>query len=264
MPYARPAMTRYSVPWGGYAHYGVDMPQAQATASAPAANPYAAGFNAQGLWNDYTAKYNQARGDNLARYDEGKQGYTDRYNRGMANLEGLGAQELSDIRQQGEGRKAQIRQNMTNLGLGGTTVGSSLASGSDRATNADLGRAQERIRQQRIGLDADLSKDKLDFIERRTDAYPDFGSYASLMSQMGSMAGGAGGAGNPYAPAGTVGAGGSPAPASPMQQNPYSTIRGDTGLMQPVFTKQPNGSKTMFNLTPLQMQLSKNPFLLGG
>ena len=222
--------------------------------------------SANGLYQDYQNAYQTARQANENRYAQGLQGYTDRYNRGMGMIAGLGNQELADIRQSGEDRQSSVRQRMTDLGLGGTTVGDSLAQGAQRETNADLGRAQERIRQQQAGTDAQLSGDALGFLERRTDAYPDMGSYMQLMQMAGQHAArSAGGAGSPVASGGYGAA--SSAASLPPGQTPAtygaSVINNDTGLRTPRYTRQPGGGMSAVYRTDEEDRLARNPFLYG-
>lgn len=227
-----------------------------------------AGMSAQGLYGDYMNQYNAAKQANESRYAQGMQGYGERYARGMQNLEGLGNQELADVRQRGEEAKAANTQRMTSMGLGGTTVGSTLNTGVDTQTNSDLGRAQERIRQQRLSTDANLSGDTLGFLERRNDTYPDMASYASLMTQMGQrgVGGAGGGAGGGNMPSGAYGT------YNGNTQGNYgggegfgSVIQGDTGTKQNIYTRAggaDGGGMSVVQRTPLEQQLAKNPFYL--
>lgn len=171
---------------GGFG--SVAQPGQISTGGTAAVNGAAAGgMNpaASKLMADYAAKYNEARGSNIARYDEGKQGYQDRYDRNIKLLDNSGAQQMADIRNRADAAKGANRTRLADLGLSGTTVGASLDAGVDREANAATSRAQEQINQQKIQTDAQLSGDKLGFIERRNDLYPDLGSYASLIGSLG-------------------------------------------------------------------------------
>lgn len=218
--------------------------------------------SSMGVYGDYQAAYNRALNANETRYQQGLQGFDARHQRGMAMLSGLGQQELADIRQRGEEQKSNISQRMNDLGLAGTTVGDSLRTGVDRETNADAGRAQERIRQQQVATDAALSGDTLGFLERRTDAYPDLGSYVSLMQMAGQTAARQQG-GSPVATGG-YGAGASGLPPSMTPASYGSVIRGDTGPRIPFTTRQPIGPSTTVFRTPEEDRLARNPFLYGG
>lgn len=139
----------------------------------------------QALLSQYQQSYNQARQANESRYSQILQGYDDRYSRGMANLEGLGQTEALDINRRYTQMGASEQQGLVGRGLGNTTVANSVARGVESDRTRQLGALNERVRAQRLGLDAGLSQDKLAFMERRTDAYPDANLLAQLASQYG-------------------------------------------------------------------------------
>ncbi len=227
------------------------------TYAAPKVNPLPANFDAKSLFDSYNKNYaaantanEQRYGDILKGYDSmigGSQkagaenaalvagGFDDRYKRGMQNLEGMGLQEASDIRQTYNDRQGSTTARLSSLGLGGTTIAPTMAMGIDKAQVADQGRLQERIRQQRLTTDAMLSGDslaakerlgnyqqatnvglaqnKLNFQERREDTLPDMGLYAQLAQQIGAGGGAPGGAGGGYGGGGGGGSYSAPPPA---------------------------------------------------
>lgn len=135
--------------------------------------------------------FQAAKAANEARYAEGKQLYDERYGRNMGYLEGAGATEKAAIEQRGQEAKASTGQRLQSLGLSGTTIGQTLNAGIDRDVGTQYGALQERLNQQRLAADAGMSKDKIDFIERRNDIYPEAGSYSSSSSSAyGSASGG--------------------------------------------------------------------------
>ena len=170
---------------------------AEAQAAAAQAPGAAQGFNPQFMFQDFQKKYDTARGANEQRYADVLGGYRDRYDTGMKTLENMGQQELSDVRDSWRDRGAQAQSQLAGLGMAGTTIAPTMAAGNQRDANADAGRVNERLRRERLGYGGQFSKDTLDFMERRTDEYPDIGMYANLAMQMGQggMGGGAGGAG---------------------------------------------------------------------
>lgn len=208
------------------------------------------------LSQDYTQKYAEAKQANEGRYAQGMQGYGDLHNRAMGNLANLSNQNATDIRNTASDQTAANNQRMTSLGLGGTTVGSTLNNGVNREMNASLNRnADENIKMQN-DTDASTTGAQLGFLERRSDPYPDMGAYSSLMASMGKSAGGAGG--GAAGGAGGMGANGG---------NPYSNgsnILGDmSGNAQQVVTRSPDGgSMSQVTRTPAEMQLAKNPMYL--
>lgn len=143
------------------------------------------GSAAEQLKAEMDKKLAEANAANEARYQDilGQKGQM--YDRTMANLSGLGAQEEADIRQNYANLDARTAQDMQARGLAGTTIGASLRKGNARATNEELNRMRERLTRERIGYDTNLSMDKQNFMERKTDLGPDIGMYAQLMQQLG-------------------------------------------------------------------------------
>lgn len=79
------------------------------------------------------------------------------YGRSMANLKGAGDQERRDIEQSYGQRNSDIQQSLASSGMGNTTVGATMGLGVEREKRADMGRLEERLRQERIGLDTQLT-----------------------------------------------------------------------------------------------------------
>jgi len=128
---------------------------------------------------------NAAKSANESRYSEIKKGYEDRYARNMADVAKVGDQQNADIRSAYGNRMAQMNQNLAARGLSGTTIAPTMAMGNTREMNADLNRSNEGLTQQRVGLDAQLSGDTLQFMERREDTYPDMQQYLALQQGLG-------------------------------------------------------------------------------
>ena len=167
-------------------------------------------FTAKGIWDAYNKKMAEANSANLGRYGDILGDLNERYKRNMGYLEGMGASEASDINDAAMQQAANVQQQMTSAGLAGTTVMPTMQAGVERQRLAEQGRLQERLRQQKLAADSQLSGDIASFKERRTDQAPDMGLYAQLAMQM--AAGGQGGTPTPGgAPAGGGGIGG-PAP----------------------------------------------------
>ncbi len=70
----------------------------------------------------------------------------------LDTLAGAGAQEAEDIKNAYGAQKATTLGGLNQMGLGGTTVGSSMSQGLTTQEMADQGRLQERLRQQKLGL----------------------------------------------------------------------------------------------------------------
>ncbi len=115
--------------------------------------------------NAFAELQNQRLADMLATGQQGfadiTQGFQDRYTRGMSMLEGMGAQERADINTQYDNLRSATHDQGVGRGLSGTSVMPSLQRGVARGRSDALGRMDERMRQQQIGLDAQLSGDWL-------------------------------------------------------------------------------------------------------
>jgi hypothetical protein len=131
--------------------------------------------------SDWQAKMDQANAANESRYREILGGYDQR----NAEMEGSGTQARADILRRGTERDAAVRSQLTQRGLGNTTVVPTMQMGAQRETEGDVGRLEESLRQQRSGL----RKDVLDFKERRTDEGPNYGQLLELMKLSGQGAG---------------------------------------------------------------------------
>ncbi len=126
--------------------------------------------------------FQQAKAANEARYAEGKQLYDERYGRNMGYLEGAGNTEKQAIERRAADAKSASQQRLSSLGLSGTTIGQTLDAGVDQDAGRQYAALQERLNQQRLSADAGMSKDKIDFIERRNDIYPEAGYSSSSSS----------------------------------------------------------------------------------
>lgn len=145
----------------------------------------------RGLYGSYQTAYDEARQANVGRYEGILGQYGALHTRAMGLLENLGDQERSDIRQRYAGREATGMQDLVSRGLSGTTLLPNLRMGVERDQSAELRRLGEGLRRERLGYDVGLTQSKLGFMERRTDAYPDYGQLMQL-----AMARGQGGAGS--------------------------------------------------------------------
>ncbi len=192
---------------------------------------YSSGFGA----DDYKAKYNEAKAANEARYAEGHGELSGVRDRSMAALDNLSGQELADIEQRGKNRQSSIRQNQQSLGLGGTTVGDTLAMGADRETSAEKRRAMDANAQQRIGTDIQTTGDLTGFIERRSDPYPDANPYIQLAMQQASQGVGGGGTG-------TSSSGGYGAPTSGSSAGGQRAFINNSQGYGPITSSQPSGN----------------------
>lgn len=148
-----------------------------------------------GIGAAYQSAYDQARDENSARYRDILAGMQNRYERNMNALRGAGQQEARDINTNYDRQAAARRQSLIARGLGDSTVSDTMQMGNERERTDAQGRLQERLRQQQISLDAQLSGDVLNFMERRDDTYPDLNQLMQLAQGMGEAGYGSGGGG---------------------------------------------------------------------
>lgn len=85
--------------------------------------------------------------------------YQDRYNRNMGYFEGAGEQERADIKRRFANAQNTSMANLRSRGLVGSTIAPAVRAGNARRESDAMGALDERLRQQRIGLDASLSGD---------------------------------------------------------------------------------------------------------
>lgn len=126
----------------------------------------------------------------------------------LGGLEGLGDEELAGIGRQYTKERASAAQGLISSGLHSTTVAPAVQAGVTRREGYATGEATERHRRERLGyvsqlgaqeLEAmkqlsdrellaqtGLTKDQLDFMERREDEYPSESLYVQLMQGLGS------------------------------------------------------------------------------
>lgn len=173
------------------------------------ANAQAAIASAKGnkLTTEYQSAYNEAKTANEARYKDILGQYGSRYTAGMAELDSLKSEVMGGLEGLGEAEKSDIRksyaisgaanaQALINSGLHSTTIAPAVQRQNATAEAGALSSADERLRRERLGYMTDLgtrrigystgmTKEMLDFMERRTDEYPSQSLYVQLMQMLG-------------------------------------------------------------------------------
>lgn len=145
---------------------------------------------AKQLMDQLTASQAEAKAANEQRYSEILGLYDKRYGDVMSNISGMGTQARKDIGQRARERQANMSQQMLGRGLLGSTVAATTEAVTAREAENEYGRLEEAIRQQTTGLMERMQKEKMDFMERRTDTGPDMNAYANLLSSLGAAVGG--------------------------------------------------------------------------
>lgn len=132
--------------------------------------------------------WDEAKRTNLERYAEILKGYQGREGDVMGLIGGIGAQRGADIRQDWGNQQAQGMQGLVSSGLTGTTIKPTMQMGYQRGMQGDLNRLAENMAQMKGQYLSNLRGDTLQFMERRTDEYPN-------MPQDLALIGGGGGGG---------------------------------------------------------------------
>ena len=147
------------------------------------------------LAREYQRAMDRANQENEARYQDVLGGTQARYERGMGMLEGAGNQERQDINEAYDASGAAMRQGLVSRGLNNSTILDTMQMGNQRERTASLGRLNDRLIQQRLAQDANLSGDVLNFMERKTETGPDLNQLIQLEQLLGAGNVGNGGAG---------------------------------------------------------------------
>ncbi|MDO8303635.1 MAG: hypothetical protein Q7T18_10375 [Sedimentisphaerales bacterium] len=137
--------------------------------------------------NEYQRKFNEAKNANEARYKqilEGFGGITGDINSAFTSLSNQGEQ---DVAQQTLNSKAANAQALVNSGMVGTTILPSLNMQADKNAVASLNRLRDAITMSKLGYMTGNEKDKLAFMERREDTYPNVSFYSDLLKQFGNF-----------------------------------------------------------------------------
>lgn len=145
-----------------------------------------------GVMQQYQDAFDESKKANEDRYQQGVGGYQNRYDRGMGYLDQLGRQEAKDIGQDYDNLQSRVDQNMVSRGLTGTTIAPTMRMGVQREYGGAIGRLNERLANQRLNTDAQLSGDLLGFVERREDVGPDYNQMLALMQAVGAGGDGSG------------------------------------------------------------------------
>lgn len=179
------------------------------------------------LTQQYVGAYGQARNANEQRYGDVLRGYNDRIRSSRQMINRYSNQSMRDVRRDYADLGAQTTQSAIDRGLYNTTIQDSLQQGVERERQAQLQRVRDSVNDRRIANYLGTTSDRLGFMERRTDAYPDMGLYSQLAQGAGRAAGyGAGLGGGGGAGGGAAGVGGGQARQGQAQE--YTLWYGNT------------------------------------
>jgi len=159
------------------------------------------------LTEDFQKAQDEAKLANETRYADILKGYGSLQNSVTGQLQGrldtsmnmlkdMGNQEAADISTRWNSEAGKGTQGLIDQGFYGTTVLPTMRAGYGMLKEADLSRMNERLQNQRVSTYGQMSGDvanatsnlgsnRLGFMERRNDTYPDMGMYADLMQKYG-------------------------------------------------------------------------------
>jgi hypothetical protein len=127
---------------------------------------------------DWGRRTGQVFGDYDSRAQSLKDYGTDRYQRGLANLEGMGNQARKNINEQYDNSAGTLQAQLQSRGLGNSTLLSGAMTANERERSRATGELDESIRQQRLNTDASLSGDVLNLTNQL------FGNRTNLQSAL--------------------------------------------------------------------------------
>ena len=139
----------------------------------------------QAMTDEMKKAFEEAKGANEQRYAEILAGYQNRYAQAEQGLEGLVQSAKSDIQRRYAVENSRAMQQLLNSGLLTTTVAPAVSRQITAQETRDIADLNERLRRERLGLLTQLSGEKLSFMERREDTYPQLQAYYELLRQLG-------------------------------------------------------------------------------
>lgn len=243
----------------------VDQVNAQYNQVVQSQQQQAAQQQQQELYQQFQQAMDQANANNQARYEDIVAGYQQNQQQISDYLTNQGQQQQEDIGRQYERFGAQNEQDLISRGLGNTTVRTSTQRGIEEDRGRALRNSQEQIDRQRLQYETAAQQGLLNFMERRTDAGPNYGDLANLAQGLGSAGGGTGGgSGTGSATSPTTGTGAVPSytnPANGQQTgsgyNPIFNTGQQSGQSQ--VTQQPVEAPYVPSTVGLQNEMSQQP-----
>lgn len=124
------------------------------------------------FYEDYRKAYDEARAENLKRYNEVKGNYADLIKWTHDTEKNLGQQARRDINQGAAQQVANVKAAVTQRGLGATTVPSLMERGVMQQRHDAIGTLNEQLRRERISNETQLQLARNNFIERASNSYP--------------------------------------------------------------------------------------------
>ena len=151
--------------------------------------------NTAQLKAEYEKAYNEAKAANEQRYSQILGGFDTLYSDTMSGLEGMGDAARKDVNTSYDKAMSQSMQGLVNAGMANSTVLPSISLTNARNRTDSVNSLNEMLRREKLGYMNNITNNKLGFMERREDTYPDVNLYTSLMNSYGNYLGNIG-----YAP----------------------------------------------------------------
>jgi hypothetical protein len=151
--------------------------------------------NTAKLKAEYEKAFNEAKQANEQRYNQILGGYDTLYNDTMTGLEGMGDAARKDVNTGYNRAFSHSMQGLVNSGMANSTILPSVSLNNARQRTDSLNSLNEMLRREKLGYMNNITNNKLNFMERREDTYPDLNLYTSLMNNYGNYMGNVG-----YAP----------------------------------------------------------------
>lgn len=141
----------------------------------------------QDLVNSYTEAYQSALQQNEQRYSDILAGYGQMRQTADTYLTGLGEAARTDIDRRYQAQASSGQQMLADRGLYNSTLGPATALAAERQRSQATTELNEALSRERLGYDTSITGGMLDFMERRTDTYPDADMLLNLIGQYGAQ-----------------------------------------------------------------------------
>ncbi|HPP02270.1 MAG TPA: hypothetical protein PLX83_16930 [bacterium] len=139
----------------------------------------------QDLISKFKADWEDVKARNEQRYADILAGYEKLYGETENRLSGLGLQQAKDIDTSFQRAAAKAKQDLTSRGLVNTTILPSVMTGYEKERVAAQNRLAEDLTRERLGYLTDITKQKLDFMERKNETYPNLEYYTIMLQNLG-------------------------------------------------------------------------------
>jgi len=141
----------------------------------------------QGMFQQYGTAFNVGQKAKLANYQRVLTAAQGRYDTGMGMLEGAGKQEEADIKSRWGSEANRGMQDLITRGLTGTTIAPTMRMGYQRQQEAELGRLQQSLLEQRLGYHSQLSGDVLNYMSQLPLDYPTSAQVGAAGSELAAL-----------------------------------------------------------------------------